>query len=137
VNTSSSRTSGSTIAYWTGAVALVALGSLALFSIGAPLLLTGAVMMVLSPWRKRPLILWPALIGLWSFVAGYVLVAPLSCTTSSGMDPVTVCTHVFGIHWYGRDPGLRPAFISGLTCAVIGVALALRVMVSRRRGLSG
>ena len=93
MNTCSSRTSGSTIAYWTGAVALVALGSLALFSIGAPLLLTGVLMMVLSPWRKRPLILWPAL--------------------------------------------LRPAFFSGLTRAVIGVALALRVMVSRWRGPSG
>lgn len=112
------------------------MGFLTLFSVGAPLFLTGVVMVGLAPWRNRSLILWPALVGVWSFVAGYVLVAPLTCTTGSEMDPVTVCTHVFGIRWYGSSPGLKPAIFSGFACAAIGLSLTLRLMVSRRRAPS-
>src|SRR6266508_4677853 len=86
-----------TAAYWGVAVLLVGFGFLGLFSIGAPFLLTGTAMMVVSPWRNRREVLWPTLVGVWVFVLGYVLVAPLSCYTSSSMDPITVNrTRFFG-----------------------------------------
>jgi hypothetical protein len=81
-------------------------------------------------------VLWPTLVGVWGFVLGYVLVAPLSCETSSSMDPITVCTHVFGIRWYGGNPSLFPAFVIGVISAAIGVAVA-RYLLMRRRPTAG
>jgi hypothetical protein len=124
------------IAYWAVAVLFVGFGYLALFSIGAPFLLTGTAMMVVSPWRSRPEVVWPALVGVWAFVLGYILIAPLSCETSSGMDPITVCTHVFGIQWYGGNPSLLPAFISGMISAAIGVVVTRYLLTRRRRTAS-
>ncbi|HET7870314.1 MAG TPA: hypothetical protein VFM85_08350 [Actinomycetota bacterium] len=121
-----------TAAYWAVAVLLVGFGYLALFSIGAPFLLTGTAMMVVSPWRTRRDVLWPALVGVWTFVLGFVLVAPLSCETSSSMDPITVCTHVFGIRWYGGNPSLVPAFFIGVISAATSVAVT-RYLLTRRR----
>ena len=122
-----------TMAYWATAVLFVGFGYLALFSIGAPFLLTGITTMVVSPWRSRPEVLWPALVGVWASVLGYVLVAPLSCETSSGMDPITVCTHVFGFRWYGGNPSLLPAFITGIISAGVGVAVTRHLLTRRRR----
>jgi hypothetical protein len=122
-----------TAAYWAVALLLVGFGYLALFGIGAPFLLTGFAMMVVSPWRSRSEVLWPALVGVWTFVLGYVLVAPLSCYTSSSMDPITVCTHVFGIRWYGGNPSLFPAFIIGVISAAMGVAVTRYLLTRRRR----
>jgi hypothetical protein len=125
-----------TAAYWAVSLLLVGFGYLALFGIGAPFLLTGFAMMVVSPWRSRREVLWPALVGVWAFVLGYVLVAPLSCETSSSMDPITVCTHVFGIRWYGGNPSLFPAFVSGVISAAMGVAVT-RYLLTRRRPTAG
>lgn len=125
-----------TAAYWAVALLLVGFGYLALFGIGAPFLLTGFTMMVVSPWRNRRDVLWPALVGVWAFVLGYVLVAPLSCETSSSMDPITVCTHVFGIRWYGGNPSLFPAFVIGVISAAMGVAVT-RYLLTRRRPTAG
>ncbi|HEV8622052.1 MAG TPA: hypothetical protein VGR33_04075 [Actinomycetota bacterium] len=125
-----------TAAYWAVALLLVGFGFLGLFSIGAPFLLMGAAMIVVSPWRNRREVLWPTLVGVWGFVLGYVLVAPLSCETSSSMDPITVCTHVFGIRWYGGNPSLFPAFVIGVISAAIGVAVA-RYLLMRRRPTAG
>src|SRR4051794_33881727 len=69
--------------YVAGAVVLVVLGGLSLFSIGAPLLLTGLAMLGCYPWRDRRDVLWPSLAAVWAFIVGYLLVAPLGCTTSS------------------------------------------------------
>jgi hypothetical protein len=121
-----------TAAYWGVAVLLVGFGFLGLFSIGAPFLLTGTAMIVVSPWRNRREVLWPTLVGVWVFVLGYVLVAPLSCYTSSSMDPITVCTHVFGIRWYGGNPSLFPAFVIGVISAAMGVVVT-RLLLARRR----
>lgn len=121
------------MAYWAVAVLLVGFGFLALFSIGAPFLLTGIAMMAVSPWRTRPEALWPTLVGVWAFVLGYILVAPLDCETISGMDPITVCTHVFGIRWYGGNPSLLPAFITGMISVAIGVTVTRHLLTRRRR----
>ena len=64
------------------AVALVVFGCLALFSIGFPFALTGLLMLALFRSRGRREVIVPALAWPWAFTLGYVLVAPLGCTTS-------------------------------------------------------
>jgi hypothetical protein len=126
------------IAYWGAAAVLMLFGFVAIFSIGAPFFLTGAVMVVVGPFRDRRHVLWPALLAIWSFVVAYVLVAPLGCTSSSFplVGPTdlaqqagrTTCTNVLGIDYSGSDvynPPLMPALIAALSVAVV-VALVAR-----------
>lgn len=132
------------IGYWVLAAVLVAFGYLALFSIGAPFVLTGLAMIVVGRWRRNPAVVWPALIGVWAFVVGYVLVAPLGCTTSGGPAPAlrgassspalshTVCTNILGIDYSGTgiyNPSLIPGLLAGLAVAILAVALTRRLLV--------
>ena len=132
-----------TLAYWGVAVFLVGFGYLAVFGIGAPFLLTGITMMVVSPWRSRPQVLWPALAGVWAFVLGYVLVAPLGCTSTAIAvtvgSPVamshTTCTNILGIDYSGSgtyNPTLLPVMLAAFVTGVAG-ALATRILLRRRR----
>jgi len=128
--------------YWAGAVVLVVVGFLAIFSIGAPLLLTGVAMLVVGRWRHRPAVVWPVLVGVWSFVVGYVLVAPLGCSTTSATLPGeagrTTCSNVVGIDYSGTgvyNPSLYPALMAGLAVAAIGVVVTRQI--TRRRGGRG
>jgi hypothetical protein len=131
-------------AYWGVAVILVAFGYLALFSIGAPFLLTGIAMMVVSPWRTRREVLWSALVGVWVFVLGYLLVAPLGCTSrtmavtagSPAAASHTTCTNILGIDYSGTgiyNPSLVPALVVAAAAGAAG-ALATRFLLRRRRG---
>jgi hypothetical protein len=133
-----------TAAYWGVAVLLIGFGFLGLFSIGAPFLLTGIAMIVVSPWRNRREVLWPTLVGVWFFVLGYLLVAPLGCTstaiavTPGSPVPVshTTCTNILGIDYSGTgtyDPSLVPALLVALGAGAAG-ALAMRLLLRRRRG---
>jgi hypothetical protein len=131
------------LVYWGVAVFLVGFGYLAVFSIGAPFLLTGTAMMVVSPWRSRPQVLWPTLVGVWAFVLGYLLVAPLGCTSTAiaatvgspvGMSHTT-CTNILGIDYSGSgtyNPTLLPAMLAAFVTGVAG-ALATRVLLRRWR----
>ena len=132
-----------TATYWGAAVILVGFGYLALFSIGAPFLLTGTAMMVVSPWRNRPDVLWAALVGVWGFALGYLLVAPLGCTSTvmavTAGSPVavsrTTCTSILGIDYSGTgtyDPSLLPALVVAAAAGAAG-ALATRFLLRRRR----
>ncbi len=125
------------------AVLFVAFGYLALFSFGAPFLLTGLAMMVVSPWRTRREVLWPTLVGVWAFVLGYVLVAPLGCTTtamavtagSPAAESHTTCTNILGIDYSGTgiyNPSLAPAVFAGMAAGA-GGALATRFLLRHRR----
>lgn len=132
-----------TATYWGVAVILVGFGFLALFSIGLPFLLTGTAMMVVSPWRNRPQVLWPALVGVWAFVLGYLLVAPLGCTSTAvavtAGSPVavshTMCTSILGIDYSGTgtyEPSLLPALVVAAAAGAAGV-VAARFLLRRRR----
>lgn len=129
------------IAYWAGAAVLMLFGFVAIFSIGAPFLLTGAAMFVVGPVRHRRQVLWPTLLAVWSFVVAYVLVAPLGCTGSSlplvgTIDLAqqagrTTCTNVLGIDYSGGgtyNPPLMPALIVGLSVAVVVGLVARRAL---------
>lgn len=144
------------VVYWTGAVVLVIFGFVSQFSIGAPFLLTGVLMLIVGAggWRHRPEILWPALVGVWVFVVVFVLVAPLGCTTSAsghvhllpgGAVPAgspapvqighTVCTNVLGIDYSGTgvyNPPLMPALLAGLA-AGLALAVVTRALLIRGR----
>lgn len=128
------------VVYWAGAAVLVVAGFHAIFSIGAPLLLTGVAMLFVGRWRHRPAVVWPALVGVWSFVLGYVLVAPLGCSTSStlpGGAARTTCSNVLGIDYSGTGvytPSLFPALMAGLAAAAIGVVVTRQIA---RRGRAG
>jgi hypothetical protein len=126
------------IAYWAGAAVLMLFGFVAILSIGALFLLTGAAMIVVEPWRCRRDVLWPALVGVWSFATVYILLAPGTCTgtslplmrgiSSAGQVGRTMCTNVLGIDYSGGglySPPLMPAFVAGLVAAAV-VGLALR-----------
>ncbi len=132
--------------YWSVAVLLTVLGFLDLIAIGAPFFLTGLAMLVVGRWRHRPGVLWPTLAGVWSFVVGYILVAPLGCTGGAPALPGetltavalgrTTCANVLGIDYSGTgnyNPSLLPALIAGLVAAPIGAALARKLIVRRRR----
>jgi hypothetical protein len=133
-------------AYAALAVGLVLFGIVGLFSIGAPILLTGLVMLVCFPWRRRPDILWPALAGVWSLTLGYILVSPLSCTgtatataTPAGTATVRMATTTCNglLLDYSGGPSynapLLPALLFGLAMAALSAVLVRMVFARRLR----
>lgn len=133
---------GRTLAYALLAVALVLFGFAGLFSIGAPFLLTGLVMLVCFPWRHRRQILWPAIAGVWGCTVGYIFVAPIGCTesgTSEGLTlgfvstaTTTTCNGVFFDYSGGAsyNAPLLPAFLVGVFVAVVS-AIAVKTLLLR------
>ena len=138
--------------YWVLVFALVAFGSLAIFSIGAPFLLLGLTLAVLAPFRTRPRVFWPVVLGLVGLIAGYILVAPLSCTaTVSGSAKVggapptiaqpsrTSCSSPIGIQYRGGDsynPPLWPGLLAGLAAGAGFAAVSRLIIVRRERSAS-
>ena len=135
-------------AYAALAVGLVLFGIVGLFSIGAPFLLTGLAMLVCFPWRRRPDILWPALAGVWGLTLGYVLVAPLTCTSTEYADTVagvtragvtragvTRCNGIFVRYSGGPsyNAPLLPALLFGLAMAAASAVLVRMAFARRRR----
>ncbi len=133
--------------YWLLVVALLAFGSVAILSVGAPFLLVGLTLAILWPYRTRPQVFWPTLFGVVAFVVGYIVVAPLVCTGEGyaattvggpGADPVEeifiTCVSALGITYTGRgsyNPPLWPAFLAAISLAVIGV-FATRFLLAKR-----
>jgi len=120
---------------------LVLFGVASIFSIGAPVLLTGVVMLACFPWRHRREVLWPALAGIWGLTLGYVLVAALGCSTTPfepGFEPrdeVTRCSGVLLDYsgGSGYDAPLLPAVLVGLGVAAASAAVARTVILRRHR----
>jgi hypothetical protein len=120
------------LAYAALAVALILFGFAGLFSIGAPFLITGIVMLVCLPWRHRRGILWPAIAGVWGFTLGYVLLAPIGCTetgTNEGLRlgfvsvaATTICNGVFFDYSGGAsyNPALLPSVFVGVIVGGLG-----------------
>jgi hypothetical protein len=129
-----------TFVYFAIAITLCALGFVAIFSIGAPFFLTGIAMLVASPWRGRRAIVVPTVAAPWAFTLTYVLLAPLSCTSTSrpSAGPLlsrTECSNVLGIDYSGGgayDPPWLPALLAGLVAAGITVAVLRRLLARRR-----
>jgi hypothetical protein len=134
------------VLYLTLAILLVLFGFVAIFSIGAPLLVLGLTLLGLFPYRSRATVFWPWLSGVISFFVGYVLVAPLHCSTRQVVEPVgrngahvggeaiTTCFNLLGIDYSGvnaYNPPLWPALLAGL--ALAGAVAAGLFLLLRRR----
>jgi hypothetical protein len=138
----------SLVAYLALAIALALFGYLALFSIGFPFLLTGVLMLALTPVRRRAAIMVPALVWPWVFTVGYVLVAPLGCSTftmprivdgvRSSLEGSTRCDALFFTYAgdASYDPPIWPALLVGVALAT-GVALFARQWIANRATRTG
>ena len=126
------------------AVILLVFGYLALFSIGWPFALTGILMLALIGQRHRFNVLAPALAWPWVFTIGYLVVAPIGCTSTShaivpsGTEAVegwTRCDSLF-LTYAGPTPyrpPLLPALLTGVALATAG-SFAIQWALRRRRG---
>lgn len=127
--------------YWLAALLLTAFGFITGFSIGPPFLLVGLAMLVLGPFRGRPRLFWPPLVGVVAFVVGVALVIPLSCvaTSESGGVSSTVCTSILGPTWSGTGLYNPPpeafalAFRVGIAAAVGAACGTLAWLTFRER----
>jgi hypothetical protein len=132
--------------YLAVAIATAFFGYLALFSIGFPFLLTGLLMLALTPLRRRIEIMVPALLWPWVFTLGYVLVAPLGCTRFAtptivdgvgNLEGTTRCNALFFI--YAGDgsysPPIWPAVLVGAAFAT-GIVVLVRRTMTRRKMLA-
>jgi Na+(H+)/acetate symporter ActP len=128
------------VAYWALVVFLIGYGFLGLMSIGLPFLLLGITLAILWPRRHETGVIAAGVAAIVGFTVGYILVAPLGCTSSGGAPGSishTVCTNILGIDYSGTgvyDPSLLPGLIAGLVVAVlfaIGTRWLARRIASR------
>lgn len=135
---------------------LMGFGFLAILSIGLPILVVGVFVLVAGltgAHRERPGTFWSLAAGIGAFFAGYVLVAPLSCSSRGVVvDPdqaatgeavtgdtvgATTCTNLLGIDYSGGPdyrPPLWPAGTAAAgSAAVVGI-VTRRVVVERHEG---
>jgi hypothetical protein len=134
------------VLYVAVALILLAFGYLALFSIGWPFALTGILMLALIGERRRANVLAPALAWPWAFTLGYLLVAPIGCSTSAmpqiadggraSVEGSTRCNALFFTYAGGADysPPLLPALLTGgalATAASLAISWAIRRRQSR------
>jgi hypothetical protein len=126
------------MAYWIITVALIAFGFVAALSIGQPFLMLGLAMLVLSPFRTRPLVFWPPLLAVVAYNVAYFAVAPFSCTATSfnGAPSTTVCSSLIGIQYAGGanyNPSLIPAIVVGLSVAALTALVSFVLLRARSR----
>lgn len=130
-------------------IVLVLLGFLAIFSVGFPILLAGLFVLLAATTgahRRHPQVYWPLVAATSLFFVGYVLVAPLTCTSRAtvvdGVEEVggTSCTNVVGIEYGGGQdyaPPLWPAAIVGITAGALAGALTRRLISDPRQDPDG
>ena len=126
-----SRTSKNS--YWGLVLFLVGVGFISILSIGYFFLLMAITLIVLSPFRSRPWVFWPGVVLVLGFVVGYVLVAPLGCTSTNGSP--WVCRSAVGVEYKGspQTPGLIGGGVVALAGATIAWVIARRQLHSARQ----
>lgn len=126
------------MAYWIASLALIVFGILGAFSIGQPFFLVGLAMLLLGPFRGRPLVFWPPLLGVVAYNVVYWAVAPFSCSAGSnpGGSSTTVCSSLIGLRYAGEgiyNPSLVPAIVAGLVAAGLTGLLTWTLLIWRSR----
>src|SRR5438046_1205009 len=129
--------SRSGLLFWGVAVGLAFLLTLATFGLTFPLLLLVAVLAAVSPDARKPALFWPPIVGVVVFIAGLILMAPITCTSTAvspgGGVPYTTCTNLVGIDYSGRgfyNPSLVPALLAGIVAGA-AAALVARLVLGR------
>lgn len=129
------------VAYWALVVFLIAFGFLGLISIGLPFLLLGITLAILARRRHETGVIAAGVAAIVGFTLGYILVAPLGCTTSGvapGSISHTVCNNILGIDYSGGspyNPSVAPGLLSGIVVAVafaLGARWIARGIAARR-----
>lgn len=134
------RSRAGAVAYWVLVVILIGLGSLGLLSIGLPFLLLGITLAILSQRRHETGVVAAGVAAIVGFTLGYVLAAPLSCTSSgdgTGSISHTFCSNILGINYSGMglySQSLAPGLLAGI---VVAVAFALGTRWIARRITAG
>lgn len=112
-------------AYWGLVLALLAVGIVAILSIGFLFLALGAGLAILSPFRSSPRIFRTGMALVVGFLISYLLVAPWSCTASAASGSVSTseaCRSLLGVEYSGSS--LIPGMIAGGALALIGAVVA-------------
>jgi hypothetical protein len=123
--------------YWLLVILLVGFGVLAIFSIGAPFLLIGLTLALLWPFRSLRAVWLPVIVGEIALIVGYVLIAPLGCTTavtSSDASAWTACDNLVGLDYSGAgtySPSHVPAVVVAISAGL--VTASATGLYSRRR----
>jgi hypothetical protein len=132
------------VSYWSLVVCLLGFGFLAQFSIGVPFFLLGLVLAVLFPFRHRVGVVAAGVASVIGFTAGYLLVAPLGCTSTdiarlNGVHSVigrTTCNSLLGWNYSGRgvyNPSLLPSLLTAMVAATIFATVVYRSLRSFHR----
>ena len=133
------------VLYWVLVAVLLGFGFVAMFSIGMPFLLVGVTLVVLWPVRHRAAVFWPALAAVGAFILGFVLLAPLGCTSSAvatygsagtiASPSVTTCSNILRLPYHGTgvyNPSLLPALMGAITAGLL-TWTGCRLLARRRR----
>lgn len=126
------------MAYWITSLALLVFGYLGALSVGQPFFWVGLAMLLLGPFRGRPLIFWPPLLAVIAYNLAFLAVAPFFCTAGSPLrgTTTTVCSSPIGLRYTGEgiyNPSLMPAVWVGLTFAGLTAIAVLAFLLWKRR----
>lgn len=118
--------------YWGLVLLLAGVGFISILSIGSFFLLIAITLLVLSPFRSRPWIFWPGVALVLGFIVGYVMVAPLTCSSTDGSP--WVCRSAVGVEYTGSpEVGLVGGGVFGLIGAAIAWLITRRQRHTARR----
>ena len=130
--------------YWILSLAVLIVGFLTGFSIGAFILPVGVALLVLGPVRGRPRVFWPVLMGVVGFELGYLLFVPLTCTATAAIPSgagETVCRSILGPEYRASGVENPPTDLARLVGVIMAVGAAVATLivltVSRRRADPG
>jgi len=125
-----SRSSGRT--YWVLVLVLLAIGFLAILSVGFLFLGLGLALIGLSPFRSKPQVFGPGLALVLGFLTGYALFAPWECTAMRGLGrTLESCQSLIGIEYTGSP--VAPGLGFGAAFAVVA-GVATWAVVNRQAG---
>lgn len=127
------------MSYWLATLGVFVFSYLTGFSIGRFVFTLGLAMLVLGPFRHRSWIFWPPMAAVLAFLAGYLAVGPMYCTSTTSVVGTSTtstasCDSLFGIVTYpGTNPPLLPGVVAGSALAVLTWLVVASVIWLRGR----
>ncbi len=127
--------------YWIASAALIVFGILGSMTIGQPFVIVGLAMVVLGPFRHRPLVFWPPMLAVIAYTVTFWAISPLYCSATSpagGPTGPTTCSSLIGIPWPATAGGVATSVFDqtksvGLLVAAIVFIVVLAALLWRRQ----